>query len=167
MEIIENFGIDPVLLAAQIVNILIILAVLRKFVYGPVLEILNKRKQTVEKGLKDAEDSRILLEKAEEKEREIITDAQQQAKRIIDDAKKQAFEEADQIKESAKKQTDKMLQDARAQIEQETKEAESKLSTKINDLSIGLLTKTLRDLFGEKEEKQLLQKAIKQIKKAD
>lgn len=167
MEIIENFGIDPVLLAAQIVNILIILAVLRKFVYGPVLEILNKRKQTVEKGLKDAEESRILLEKAEEKEREIITDAQQQAKRIIDDAKKQAFGEADQIKESAKKQTDKMLQDARAQIEQETKEAESKLSTKINDLSIGLLTKTLSDLFGEKEEKQLLQKAIKQIKKAD
>ena len=55
MEILENFGVNPVLLAAQIVNFIIVLFILKKFLYKPILDLLKKRQFTIKEGLKQAE----------------------------------------------------------------------------------------------------------------
>ncbi|MBU2632677.1 F0F1 ATP synthase subunit B, partial [Patescibacteria group bacterium] len=47
MEIVKQFGLDPVLLVAQIVNFLILLFILKKLLYKPVLELLKKREDTI------------------------------------------------------------------------------------------------------------------------
>ena len=57
MEILENFGLNPMLLIAQIVNFLIVLFILKKFLYKPVLEMLKKRQTTIKDGLKQAEEA--------------------------------------------------------------------------------------------------------------
>ena len=57
MEIIKNFGVEPVLLVAQIINFLIILFILKKFLYKPVLDTLKKREDSIKEGLKQAEES--------------------------------------------------------------------------------------------------------------
>ena len=55
MEIIRNFGIQPVLLLAQIVNFLIILYLLQKFFYKPIVKLLEQRKKRIEESLKNAD----------------------------------------------------------------------------------------------------------------
>mgnify|MGYP001588456271 CR=1 FL=1 len=57
MELISKLGIDWKLLVAQIVNFFILLFVLYKFAYKPVLEMLEKRSKTIEKGIHDAKAS--------------------------------------------------------------------------------------------------------------
>ena len=54
-ELITKLGIDWKFLIAQIVNFLVLLFVLYKFAYGPILAMLEKRQKKIEKGLKDAE----------------------------------------------------------------------------------------------------------------
>ena len=56
MEIIKNFGIDPLLLIAQIVNFLIIFYILKRFALKPILDILKKRENTIKEGLREAEE---------------------------------------------------------------------------------------------------------------
>ena len=63
MELIKNFGLDPVYLAAQIVNFLIILYFLRRFLYKPVFKMLKKRENEIKEGLEKTEESKRLMEK--------------------------------------------------------------------------------------------------------
>ncbi|MEK7092668.1 MAG: ATP synthase F0 subunit B, partial [Patescibacteria group bacterium] len=87
MEIIQQFGIQPIMLAAQAVNFLIILYVLKRFLYKPMLSVLKKRKDEIALGLRNAEEARILLEKTAEAEKNVLKLAQAQAKKMIDEAK--------------------------------------------------------------------------------
>ncbi len=165
MEILENFGFDPIMLVAQIVNFLIILFLLKKFLYKPILDTLNKRKADIEKGIKSAEEGRLTLEKALEEEKKILQKAQLQSKKIIDDAANQAILISSGIEENSKKQAEKILQDAKAQILQEAREAEKRLSQDISKLSIEFLSTSLKEIFGEKEERLIIKKTLKRLKK--
>ncbi len=165
MEILKNFGFDPVMLVAQIVNFLIIFYLLKRFLYKPVLNMLKKRKDDIEKGVKDAEEGRLTLEKALEEEKKILRKAQEQSKRIIDDASNQAILISSDIEQNSRKQAEKILQDAKTQIVQETKEAEKRLSQDISRLSIEFLSTSLKEIFGEKEEKLIIKKTLKRLKK--
>jgi len=166
MEILKTFGVDPVLLGAQIINFLIIFYLLKRFLYKPVLGMLKKREDKIKEGLKQAEEARITLEKTLDQEKKILTKAQDEARKLIESAKIQAKDVGKEIEENTKRQAEKILLDARAQIEQDTKKMEQELSEKVSLLAENMLEKSLQGVFGEKEQKQIIGKALKNIKKA-
>jgi len=96
-ELVKTFHIEANLLAAQIVNFVIVLLVLYKFAYGPILKTLNDRTKKIEKGLKDAEESQKKLQEITQKEKEVMTDAKKEAQTII----KKSEEEAKKAKDIA------------------------------------------------------------------
>jgi len=165
MDILKEFGFNPTLFIAQIINFLIILFVLKKILYKPVLDMLNKRAQDIEKGVKDNEKAEKLLSEAETKESEILQSAQLKAEKIIADAKAEAIESRTQIEESARKESEKILSQARETIEIETKQAEEHLTKKIGSIAISLLENSLTGIFGKNEQELILKKAEAQIKK--
>ncbi len=164
MEILYNFGFQPILFFAQIVNFLIIYLVLKKYLYKPVLKILQDRRQQIEEGIKKAEESARLLEETVQKEEKILKEAQEKAKKLIEEAKAQRDAIIKQTEEDTKKQVDAMLQEARSQIAYETKLAEKRIAINISKIAVEFLEKSLHDLFGEKEQEVVIKNAIKQIK---
>ena len=167
MEILKTFGVDPVLLGAQIINFLIIFYLLKRFLYKPVLGMLKKREDKIKEGIKQAEEARVTLEKTLEQEKKIFAKAHEEAKSLIADAKRQALEVARDVEENTKKQVEKILADAKAQIDQDAKRMETELGEKISILAKDMLEKSLQGVFGEKEQKQILEKALKNIKKSN
>ncbi len=165
MEIVKNFGVNPILLAAQIINFLIVFFVLKKFLYKPILELLNKRQTTIKEGLKQAEEARIRLEKVVIEEKNILKNAQLHAKKIIEDSKEEAIEITKQINDNTKKQTEKMLKNAKDQIIRESLEAEKRLAVNTSKLAVSFLQKALSDFFSSKEQKEVVSNALKKIKK--
>ena len=165
MDILKDFGVDPVMVVAQIVNFLIIFYLLKKFLYKPVLGMLKKRADKIEEGLKQAEESRLALEKTLEEEKKILSKAQDEAKKIIEESRTQAIEVSQKIEEDTKKQAERILLEAKEQIDQESKKTEIRLSEQVSRLAEEMLTKSLEGFFGEKEQKQIAQKVVKQIKK--
>lgn len=167
MEIVKNFGLNPVLLAAQILNFLIVFFILKKFLYKPVLDVLKKRQTTIKDGLKQAEDARIKLEKVIIEERNILRTAQIQSKQIIEDAKEESIKITKQMNEDVKKQTEKLLNDTKEQIARESIETEKRLAVNTSKLAITFLEKTLREFFSSKEQKEVISNALKKIKKTN
>jgi F-type H+-transporting ATPase subunit b len=165
MEILKTFGFDPILLGAQIINFLIIFYLLKRFLYKPVLGMLKTREDKIKEGIKQAEEARLTLEKTLEEEKKIFAKAHEESKLLIADAKTQALEVSKEIEENTKKQAEKILLDARAQIEQDAKRMEQELGAKISVLAKEMLEKSLEGVFGEKEQKNILDKAVKNIKK--
>lgn len=165
MEIIKDFGVNPVLLIAQIVNFLIILYILKRFMYKPVLDVLKKREEQIRNGLKNGELGEKKLLDAGEKERHILTKAQEKAEKILNDAKTEAAEVKTLAEESAKRESEKILMLARETIAQEEKAAEERLTRKIGQIAVTLLEKSLTGIFGEKEQKIILEKATAVLEK--
>lgn len=167
MEIVKNFGVNPVLLGAQIVNFLIILFILKKFLYKPVLELLRKRQEAIKDGIRQAEEVRVKLEKVVIEEKNILKQAQIIAKKIVDDAREESVDVAKQINDDAKKHTEKMLKDAKEQINRESLDVEKRLAVNTSKLAVSLLEKALKDFFSAKEQEEVVANAINKIKKTN
>lgn len=167
MEIIKNFGLNPVLLGAQIFNFVIILFVLKKFLYKPILEVLKKRQTTIRDGLKQAEDARIKLEKVVIEEKNILRQAKLQSREIIEEAREESMKISKQMNEDARKQTEKLLNDAKEQISREAIETEKRLAVSTSKLAVSFLEKALKDFFSSKEQKEVISNALKKIKKTN
>ena len=165
MEVLQQLGFNPILFVAQIINLLIILFILKKILYKPLLDLLKKREDEIKKGLKDKEDAEVLLLKTQEKETQILKSANEKAKKILSDANDEAIKIRIKAEEQALRESEKILDQARRTIEQEEKEAEERLTRKIGALSLSLLQKSLVGVFGENEQNQILKKATKELER--
>ena len=164
MEIIKNFGVNPILLGAQIVNFLIIFFILKRFLYKPILELLRKRQTSIKDGIQQAEEARVRLEKVIIEEKNILKQAQLQSKKMIEDTKKESLEISKQMSVNAKKQAEKLLKDASDQITKESAEAEKRLAVNVSRLAASFLEKALSEFFSAKEQKEVLSNALKKLK---
>lgn len=165
MEIINNFGIDPKLLIAQVVNFLIILFVLKRFLYKPVLDLLEQRKKIIEEGVQKTEEARLLLEKAEAKEKELLKEAVVEAKKLLEEAKNQKIELLRESEEKAKKQADLILAEAKDQIAFETKQAEKRLKIHVSEIALFFLQKSLTGLLTGKQQEEVIKNVAQKLKK--
>lgn len=164
MEILHTFGIDWVLLVAQIINFAIILFVLKKFLYKPIMTMLAARREEIKKGIEDAEKARVLLEEATQREQKLLKNAQSEAKKTIDEAKKQADILLAKAKDDTKKEAEKILKDAKEQITFETKQAEKRLVTHISDLAISMIAKAIPDVVTDEERTSIIKETTKKLK---
>lgn len=165
MEIFKDFGVSPILLIAQIINFLIILYILKRFMYKPVLDVLKKREDQIRSGLKSAEEGEKKLIDSQEKEKQILQKARTTADKMVANAKLEAEELKAEKLAQTKLETEKMLELARLTIENETRDAEERLTQKIGRISVALLEKSLTGIFSEKEQSAILKKATDQIQK--
>ncbi|HSX09743.1 MAG TPA: F0F1 ATP synthase subunit B [Candidatus Saccharimonadales bacterium] len=165
MEILKTFGLNPYLTIAQIINFLILLYILKRYLYPPLFKVFKKREELVKESIEKAEASEKALEKAKEQEKEVIKKAKTTGDDIIKEAREQADEIIKQAEVTAKERADKMLKDAKTQIELETSEAQKQLNTYVLTLSMNLLKKTLTNVFTEKEQSEIIDKAMKEMQK--
>ena len=164
MEILKDFGVNWILLLAQVVNFLIVFIILKKVLYKPFLSMLKRREEKVSEGLKAAEEGRKLLEEAIVREKEMLRKTQETSAKIIKDAKSQAKEQAQEIEDTAKKQSEKILADAREKIEQETREASEKLESDIGKIAVAMLEKTLSQVLERKEKSEIIKRVSQRLK---
>lgn len=165
MDILKYFGVNPILLTAQIVNFLIILYIIKRFLLKPILDVLNKRKLIIKEGLSQAEESRKLLEKTEEREKEILKQARDESKKMLEETRKQRDEIMQAAERTAKEQAQKILLEAQRQISFETKEAQKNLSTQISGLAVEFLQKSSAQLFSKEDQEKIIKNAIEKLKK--
>lgn len=165
MEILNDFGVNPLLVLAEIVNFLIILYILKRFLYRPVFNILKKREDTIKDGLAKADDGRKALERAEAEEKKIIKKANETASQIIKDARDEASSIVKNAQEKAKDEATRMIADAKVQIEIEKKETETKILKDVSGLSVELLRKSLSKILSDKEQNEIVKRAITALQK--
>jgi len=161
MELLNNLGINGKLLLAQIINFVVLLAVLYKFAYGPVLKMLDERTKKIEKGLKDAEASHKKLAEISEKEAAVLVEARKNAQEIIKKSEESAVKNAEGIVASAKEQTTKMLEVAQKQIEQEKEKILAEAKSEIANLVVMATEKIINEKMDSAKDKELIEGIIK------
>jgi len=158
--LIGTFHIDYKMLIAQIVNFAIVLFVLYKFAYGPLLKVMTDRTEKIEKGLKDAEEANRKLEETEVKEKKVLGEARKEAQSIIDSAEKTALKNKEEFLDEAKKKSEEIAANTQRQLEEEKKKMLSEVKSEIAGLVIVATGKVIGEKLDRKGDEEIIKKAI-------
>lgn len=165
----EQLGIQPSLLLAQIINFSIIVIVLTKLLYKPILEALEKRRKEIEKGVTLTQKMQEEEEKLQQKKKRLIEEARGESLTIIEDARIQAKEvekeviaqahrDAREVMNRAKADTDKLRLALEKDIRRQTVEFASLMAKRIISQALSpedkhkIIEKHLRELVSKQEE---------------
>ena len=159
-ELVKTFHIDASLLLAQFVNFTIVLLVLYKFAYKPILKTLNDRTGKIEKGLKDAEDAQNKLAEMEKKEKEVLTKAKEEGQRIIATAEVTAQKNKDEFLLESKQQAEKLLTEAGKKIEKEKNKMIGEIKAEMAGLVVIAAEKIINEKINVKKDEALIRKAL-------
>lgn len=164
MELFEALGLNLKILLAQFINFAVLFFVLWKFAYKPVMSILEKRREKVSQGVKDAEEAELKLEQASIKETEILNEAKREAAKIIEDAREKAEVKKQNVLNETKEEVGLLINSEKEKIQQEKAETLKSLKKELSSLVILATEKVLQEkLEGERDE-ALVAKAIKGLK---
>ena len=159
----DKLGIEPKLLLGQIVNFTIIMVVLSKFLYKPILDMLEKRKQEIAKGLELTEKMKDEEEKLMVKKQKMLEVARKEASDILDEARKQAKEEEKDIIATAHKDADAIVLKGKADAEALRVTMEKSVEQSAIALAVSISERLLTGVLSADDKHKLIAKHIKQL----
>lgn len=160
MEALANLGIDWKLFVAQGVNFLVLLFILRRYAYRPMLEFLEKRSDRIEQGLKDAEAAQVKLTEMEAQEKKVLAGARDEARAIISAAEASAKKrDALRLSETETK-TKRFLDEAVIKIEEEKRRMLLDVKQEIAEVVTLSVEKILKEKIDMEKDKKLIEKML-------
>ena len=141
----EKLGINWGLLIAQIFNVVLLVWLLTRFLYRPVLNILNERTRRIQESLKETEQVKEQLARANEDYDQKLAQARQEAAAILAQAQERAKLQEAEIIAQARQEADRIRSDAREQAVQERDGLMRDLKNQMADL----VTITASRVLGE------------------
>ncbi len=162
-ELIHKLGIDWKLLIAQVINFLVLLLVLYKFAYGPILKVLKDRQDKIAKSLSDAKAIEEKLAATNAISEEKILAAKKEAQVILE----KTAQAAQQIKQEklleTKKEMEKLKEKGQAELNSEKEKIVREAKEEITDLVLAVSAKIMAKELDEKTNQKLIEETIKEI----
>jgi F-type H+-transporting ATPase subunit b len=161
---LEKLGINLGYLIVQILNFGILMVVLRAWVYKPLMNMMQKRHETIEKGLEDARVAAEARENAEKDAASIITDAQTKTAQMIREATDKAESANREIKASSEAELAKARESAMAEIAIERDRLLSDLRGQVTTLAIAAAQKLIGEALDDKRQHALVDEFFSGVK---
>lgn len=150
-------------LLIQVIVFLLLLLLVRKLAMGPIVGIMEKRRQHIENQISTAERNRAEAEALLAEQRRVLDEARAESKAIIDRATKQASDEANKIVAEAQAASERMKADASAELAREVEKAKLELREQMTSLSILLASKIIEKELDEAAQKSTVDKFLAQV----
>ena len=163
----ELLGVNPFTAIFTLLNTIILFAVLKHFLFGPIEKVMEKRQEEVDKIYDDAENAKADAEayKAEYDER--LAHAKEEAVDIIKAAQERADRLGEEIVNDAKSKADDLMKRADAEIAQERKKAVNELKNEISVISLDIAEKMLDREINEGDHAELINRFIEEMGEDD
>lgn len=150
----------------QIVNFGVLIFILKRFLYHPIVKIVEQRNQKIQDSIKAAENNLKEKTKIEELKKLAIREAEKEAVTIVEAARKEATNSGKDIikvsKVEAEKEIDKKYQLMIAKLANQEKQIE----TNVVGLVIDTTARVLKDSLSSKEQQTIISQQIKKLKKS-
>lgn len=159
-NILENFHAGDVLF--QLAMFLILMALLKKFAWGPLMGIMKQREEHIANEIKSAEESRVEAKKLLEEQRNLLKDARVQAQEMIENAKKQGEVQREEIISLARAEAEREKETAKIEIEQQKEKAVSAIREQVASLSVMIASKVIEKELSVEDQEKLINEYIQE-----
>ena len=162
MEILNEFGVEWKLLVAQIVNFFILLIILKKILYKPILGMLEERKQKIADGLKNAEEIEKKLEKIEKEREATIQKASTEAMKMLEEATKSSSLIVEEEHEKAAEDMKMIVEKAHLQIASDRDKMREDIRKELADLVASAMTAVYEKKLTRAYQEEIIKDTLKQ-----
>ena len=154
---------DPGLFIWTIVTFLVLLALLAKFAWTPLLAALETRQNAIRKSLDDAQQARQELERLNTESAQIVARSRQEADAIITQSRADGDRLREEIRQKARSEADLIVKNAERQIQLETSRAIEQIRHEAVDLSVMIASKIIQRNLTKEDNERLIDEALRQV----
>ena len=154
---------DPGLFIWTILTFLVLLALLAKFAWTPLLQALETRQNAIRKSLDDAEQAKKELERLNAESSHIINRARVEAEAIITQSRSDGDRLREEIRARARTEADNIVKNAERQIQLETSRALEQIRREAVDISVMIASKIIQRNLTKEDNERLIDEALKQV----
>jgi F-type H+-transporting ATPase subunit b len=155
---------DPGLVFWSGLTFVLLLVILRKYAWHPILHAIKVREETIEYALDAAEKAKKDVRNLEVTKKQMIEDAKTERDKLIKEARELKVNIIEDAKGNAQKEADKIVHAARQQIEKEKQDAILELRQRVAALSVDIAGKLLeQELKTTDKQKALIDKYLEEV----
>jgi len=147
----------------QLIIFLILLALLKKFAWGPLTGIMKQREEHIASQIDSAEQAKKDADALLEQHRQMLKEARQEAQTLIDNARKLGDEQREEIILAARAEAVRLKEAAKMEIEQQKEQAVAALREQVASLSVLIASKVIEKELSEQDQAQLIEEYIKEV----
>ena len=159
----ERFGVEKSLFFAQVISFLIVAALLYKFAYKPILNVLEERKLRIAEGLANADKIKADLASTQAKVQEILGQAGQQANKIIEEARTVGAREVEKASQAAIATASQIIAKAKESNEAELVRMKNELRKEMGRLVVQTSGRVTGGILTSEQQTRLAEDAAKQL----
>jgi len=154
---------NPGLIVWTIVTFVLLVLILRKFAWRPILESLHKREEHVRSSIERAEQARQEGERLLEEHRRQIAQAEQEGHRILTESRTLGEKLKQEIVDKANQQSRRMVEQAKQEIDRDKEAALTALRGEVAGLAIQAASKILGETLDENRHRKLVDTYLKEL----
>lgn len=154
---------DPGLFIWTILTFLVLVALLTKFAWRPLLAALDSRQNAIRKSLDDAQQARQELERLNQESVAILNRARAEADQVIVRSRADAERLREDMRQTARAEADAIVKGAERQIQLETARAVQQIRVEAVDLSVMIASKLIQRNLTKEDNDRLIEEALRQV----
>ena len=156
--------VEPGRFIWTILVFVVLLTLLKKFAWGPLLAALEERQEGIRKSLDDAAQARKELEQVQEESNRIVAKARADADAIIASGRADALKLQEELRAKARLEAEGIVKNAEREIQQQTTQSLAQIREEAVDLSLSIASKLIQRNLSKKDNETLIQDTLKQIR---
>ena len=154
---------DPGLFIWTILTFLVLLGLLAKFAWRPLLKALEARQEAIKKSLEDADRAKEELARMQQESAKIIEQARVEADSILSRTRSDADRLKEELKVRAKEEADTMIRNAEQQIQLQTRQALQQIRHEVGDIAVTIASKLLERNLTNEDNDRLIRETLRQL----
>jgi len=162
-EITQRFGVYPSLFISQLISFLIVCFILKKFAYGPVMEMLEQRQQRIADGESKLDEIEQKLADSEKPNAALIEKANADAKRLIEEAKDSSAKIAEQKAAEAVTTAQNIISKAEVAAKAERDTMAADLKKEFGRLVVATTTQVTGKTLTDEDQKRINEEALSSV----
>jgi F-type H+-transporting ATPase subunit b len=160
---IATLGINLNMFVAQLVNFIVVLLVLWRFAYKPLVKILDDRSKKIEESLKQSEAIEVRVKQLEIEQKQIIASAKGEAMQILETAKQDADARKQELLAAAKKEVEHVVAQGKEQLQAEKTQMLQEAKAELIQMAVVATKKILESEVDEKASQKIASDVIQQM----
>lgn len=150
-------------LVAELIAFVIMLGILAKYAYPPIMKAAEARQKQIEEGIKAAQEAEKRLQAVQKDVEATLAEARGQAREMINRAHQEAAAEAEELRERARRDAEGQVEKARGDIQAEKDRALQELRAQVSALVVDAAGKVLGAAIDEKSHARLIEESLRQV----
>jgi F-type H+-transporting ATPase subunit b len=161
--VLGTLGINGKLFIAQLVNVSVILFVVWRWVYRPLLRLMDAREKKIAEGLANADKAKLSLSDAERTREELLRTARLDAHALMETARQEAEEERKRLMAQTQADLERQLEEARDRLKREKDATLDQARKEVAQLVLNVTEKVVPGVVAGDRERALIQQAIAEL----